>query len=109
MECATKKYHRSKTAPGVLIHLIHALAYYAILGTLIMPAEIADIEPLERFAPLALQVNSHFGDKHSYVAWLPCLSVNYSRLLVISAPIHPTIISASNFYSGAEVDAGPKR
>jgi hypothetical protein len=40
-ECATKKYHRSKTA-GVLIHLIHALAYHAILRTLITPAEIAE-------------------------------------------------------------------
>jgi hypothetical protein len=40
-ECATKKYHRSKTA-GVLIHLIHALAYHELLRTLITPAEIAE-------------------------------------------------------------------
>jgi hypothetical protein len=40
-ECSQKKYHRSKTA-GVVIHLIHALAYHAILRTLITPAEIAE-------------------------------------------------------------------
>jgi hypothetical protein len=40
-ECAAKKFYRSRTA-GVLIHLIHALAYHAILRTLITPVEIAD-------------------------------------------------------------------
>jgi len=40
-ECATKKFHRSRTA-GVLIHLIHSLAYHAILRTLITPVEIAE-------------------------------------------------------------------
>jgi hypothetical protein len=41
MDCARKKYHRSTTA-GVLIHLIHALAYHAILRTLITPVEIGE-------------------------------------------------------------------
>jgi hypothetical protein len=41
LKCAQKKYHRSKTA-GVVIHLIHAVAYHTILRTLITPAEIAE-------------------------------------------------------------------
>lgn len=40
-ECAATKYHRSKTA-GVLIHLIHALDYHAILRTWVTPVEIAE-------------------------------------------------------------------